>query len=217
MHSAKRIKLLYLYVVILGLKFWVCSIWSFGNALFHRRRKQGGSRGWCPPCLEELYVAINLTRKEPEARWASAELSLRSTESWSSHFNLIFLTLKHIIRSQPWTFTFSYYVGSTGRERNITDWNTMCTRKLANWEMVSKQITLGVFFSKESVRNSGEPKASAESTKGNASDSESVSETLNDCALGSSSDSTSRPTQNENDRIQPSTQDCTCQCCNNDS
>ena len=37
MHNAKRIKLYTvakLYVVILGLKFWVCSIWSFANALF---------------------------------------------------------------------------------------------------------------------------------------------------------------------------------------
>ena len=95
-------------------------------------------------------------------------------------------------------------------EREI---ETPCAQqKLANWEMASKQTALGVFFtlSKESVRNSGEPKASAESTKGNASDSGSVSETLNDCASGSTSDSTSRFTQSENDRIQPSTQDCTC-------
>ena len=99
-------------------------------------------------------------------------------------------------------------------EREI---ETPCAQeKLANWEMASKQTTLGVFFSlsKESVRNSREPKASAESTctKGKTSDSESVSETLNDCASGSTSDSTSRSTQSEKDRIQPSTQDCTCQC-----
>ena len=114
---------------------------SSSSSRNHRRGKQGGSRGWCPPCLEELYVAINLTRKEPEARWASAELGrLRST-------------LRILI--QPLQYYFSDRIIDHNLEPSpflimwapLAEGAPCAQEKLANWEMASKQRTLGVFFS----------------------------------------------------------------------